>query len=673
MQSFLLAAIILDGPHATGLGFSLNEAMLAAAMNAQGVSAKLYTGKPEGRVIDLVRQLLRARAHTYLFRVSNETAATVAVLSEGIRANRPDAMFVFWFRDQQVDMPIQTQTLAGLGCIVAGHAAGEVIRVLQNTGAILPIPSFIDTTLTSSPYIQGLLGREQAVGMGFIAKQPWPELKAELDWFRHTSLTSSETVTIIADELTESELLALAANLQTQNSEHDVQVRLNSAMLTSSVCVALRAAGVEKVSLCDDGTTLPAYLSDLGLEVAKRERTPDESFARRLEYGRNGVVALHTGLYSSTNPSGGIQHLELSSSVSKAVRDTAYEWAQDQLLLRNALTYHAPQDMAVEQMGAFESPVTEETGGWPKHSYFIGERSHSKAKIYFDGQPATEQSIQYVPFHSLSSANSQPSEVTFVSMAEADDLNEFERQLAQFHNFGTIAVGQSRLQFFYENACRWLTNGACSLTLLRRIQVMPNERVRACRDSGDIGGLSDSYESMLTLMKQRKQLESVRRSCEICPVRDECSQCVHLPESWGGRYCEIRVAYPQTALFLRLSQFSQKLRQMTQDAGDGSSMAFSYRGLPAQFYLPAGEAWRDGEQPVLASYKSSHYAWWPGSQRIVRLSEPLACMAEAWWRGANEIDVISELSKRYAVTLEVAEENWKAGLTLLSKEGVIHV
>ncbi|HEY1743447.1 MAG TPA: hypothetical protein VGG18_09800 [Granulicella sp.] len=672
MQSFTLTGIAVDGRHSSGLCFSLEEARLAAALNAAGVTAKLYVGKPEGRLIDLVRQLLRARSDIYLFSITDETASTIAALAALLQANRPDAVFVFWARDAE-HAPWNVDTLERLGLVVGQKTVEGALGALGYAGLLTNTDTLPEIGASASPYLQGLLRREQAGQLGMTASQPWHVLQSELSWAKQGALAMTEVIPVLAEDLTENELIQLAHSLGQEQAASTVEVQVSSTAITPDVMRALSEAGISKIRLWDDGEALVVTPADYGIEITRRGRSAQETLVRRLEYGRNGMVAMHTGLYDNSNPNAGIQHLEVSAQESRAVRKAAYEWAGTQLLLRNAVVYRGPLGLVVEEMERFISPQTTEAGGWPKHSYLVGDEGRDgQCKVYFDGDSGTEQSVQYVPLRVLAKATSEPGRMTFVSMTEKDDLDEFERQLSQFHQHGTIAVIEARQHFLYENICRWLSNGACNLPQLRRIQVTADERVLACRDSGEIGSLTDSYEAMLTLVKQRKQLESGRRGCEICPVRDECSQCVHLPQSWGGRYCEIRTTYPQTALFVRFSQFTQRLRQMAEPSGDGSVVAFAYTGLPPLNYHGAAGAQRSGERPVLTSFKDSHYCWWPKSSRIVRLSGPLACIAEAWWVGASERDIVASLSQQFAVTDEVAAENLKEGLDLLLKQKVIH-
>src|SRR5580698_4639533 len=135
MRSFTLAGIAVDGRHSSGLCFSLEEARLAAALNAAGVTAKLYVGKPEGRLIDLVRQLLRARSDIYLFSITDETVSTIAALAALLQTNRPDAVFVFWARDAE-HAPWNVDTLEKLGLVVGQKTVEGVLGALGYAGLL---------------------------------------------------------------------------------------------------------------------------------------------------------------------------------------------------------------------------------------------------------------------------------------------------------------------------------------------------------------------------------------------------------------------------------------------------------------------------------------------------------------------------------------------------------
>jgi hypothetical protein len=262
--------------------------------------------------------------------------------------------------------------------------------------------------------------------------------------------------------------------------------------------------------------------------------------------------------------------------------------------------------------------------------------------------------------------------MTFVTMKDADDLAELERRLERFHRDGVILAAHPGRSVLFENSCRWIGHGACGLLSLRRLQVLETERVTACRDSGDIGQVGDSYDSMVTALKQRKQIEEVRRGCATCPVRDQCSQCVHLPQTWGGRYCEIRKAYPQCALYFAMTPFPSLITQHLKLKSGCIEVRTSYTGLPAQHYKGPVRETRPGQRPVIATAQGQHLAWWPGTRRLVRLSAPLAMMAEAWWSDALETDVTRALRESFNVEESTAISSLAEGSLKLKSEGIIH-
>ena len=257
-------------------------------------------------------------------------------------------------------------------------------------------------------------------------------------------------------------------------------------------------------------------------------------------------------------------------------------------------------------------------------------------------------------------------------MQGAPDLHELERRLHIFHHAGILqatAIGRSIL---FENSCRWLGHGACKLESLRRLQVVAPNRLTACRDAGEIGHVGDSYDSMVTAQKQHKQLEEVRRECAVCPVRHQCSQCVHLPQSWGGRYCEIRKAYPQTQLFFTVTTCLHILAQFLPADDVNPELRISYTDLPPHYYMGVRGETRTGQRPVIVTAAERILVWWPGTRKLFRISAPLALIAEAWWSGAAEADVVQSLSRTFGVSEQEALASFNEGSTKLRTGEVIH-
>jgi hypothetical protein len=107
--------------------------------------------------------------------------------------------------------------------------------------------------------------------------------------------------------------------------------------------------------------------------------------------------------------------------------------------------------------------------------------------------------------------------------------------------------------------------------------------------------------------------------------------------------------------------------------GDGLCVNVSHTGLPAQYYHGAAGLPRDGVRPLILTARDRHLAWWRGTRKFVRLSAPLAMMAEAWWLGAPEEHIVAALGRRFEVGSPLALRSLAEGLIKLRGEGVIHV
>ena len=643
MNSISISRVSLDGRHVSVLGHELEDARLASALRSLGVQAKLYSGKPEGRVVDLVRQLLRMRSDVYAFWVSPQSAGPTIQLARGLRGLRPDLKFFFWGPECDPAHEAQIARLAFRGRSLDAEQA------LAEMSPWLASPTSPVDPLQFSPYLSGLASQEEVFRLGISASQPRAALDQELAWCRSVPARKGAPIRLLAERMETGSVIEACESMGDLARAHELLLRISAMQATDALLEMARRHGI-------------------GVE---RVADADAEFTRSVDICGNGLTALHAGIYFDGNSSPATYHLGMSLDLTLEERRQAYDWAAPNMSLRSAAVVSSSRQIVSRLLPSFETKGDGETLGWPKHVYSLGRDDNSAtSEISFDGR-GTTRSVAELPLSRLDELDELKADRVFITLRETADVDALERKLKRFHDEGRLRVNPATRLVMFENSCRWLGSGACGLPLLRRLHVESDQQVSACRDSGSIGKLGDSFEQLVLNVRQTQQLEDVRRGCATCPVRDQCSRCTQLPSSWGGRYCEIRQGYAQTSLFFEMMGFAHFAKSMLPGGLPDTELAVSGPGLPALHYGGPAGAPRMGKRPLLIESGDQLLAWWRGGRRLMRLSAPMAMMLEAWWLGADAEDVQSELSRVFHVDLETARTSLDQGMTRLREGGLV--
>ena len=661
VNSVGLARIVLDGRHVAGFRYTLDDARLAAGLNAAGISAKLYAGKSEGRILDLSRQLARMRTDGYLIFVSPDTLGPVCELVKELKVLRPTVSLIFWGNVDGAN-PALVERAAGLGSFLP---AADVEEVLRACGA-----GQVDNVKLQSPYLSGLLSAEDVARFGITADQPQGITAAELEWLAANRPPTGTVIVIEALRQAPADLLALAPRLGAVDGI-PFELHVQSGALSTEVLQAFKLCSLSRLVVSGD---LPEGMAAQGdsLQIVAAESAQDR-YTKASTYGKNGNIVLHTGFYFDAKQTPGIYHLELPLSMAPAARAEVYKWAGSGMDIRSAAVLRGEHGRVSESLDKFIAPLSLETSGWPKHAYALGHDGDGAASMTFDGVETTRQSMRYVAFSDLQRSGDHAGEATFITMKTARDADELERHLHAFHESGAVMVPNPRQNLFFENSCRWMNYGSCRLPLLRRIAVDESMKLSSCRDSGHIGEVGEDYDQIVIRVKQHQQLEEGRRECSTCVVRDSCSHCTQLPGEWGGRYCELRKRYQQSSLYLEMYSFLKLCTSALKDVpSENVALKVSFSGLPLQYYRgPVGQP-RSGKRPVIVNLLDQHLVWWRGTRNVMRLSEPLAVMAEGWWSGADEAELAASLAEKYRISADEARTGLLEGFGKLREQGVIH-
>lgn len=662
MKTAGLARIEIDGRHVAGLRYALDEARLGAAMAAVGVTVKLYAGKSEGRVLELARQLARTRAQVYVFHVSPASLAVTCTLAAELRLLAPAVEFAFWGRAEGVN-PALAERVRALATWIESDILAEVQVAL---GAVLAAPIGSDPV---SPYLSGMLTGAD-LGRKGLALSTAKLFAEELGWMASQPLTFDAPLTIDARAADSAELVAMAGLLERVNPAFALDIHAHAQHCSDAFFSAVPPG--RPISFVLDGDSA-AMTTQAGAwqGAIKPAESEEQRVAKAAVYGRNGNVVLHTGSYFDAKQTPGIYHLELPLAMEPSQRSAVYDWAANSMDIRSAAVLKGSSELVLEHLSTFEAPGSVETGGWPKHAYSLGVSPQGEASMTFDGVSQTAMPIRYVAMSQLAAAPLAVGTTTFVTMETAQDAQALSGQLSAMHGEGHIMLRNPRQAVYFENTCRWTNFGNCRLPVMRRVQVQPDLTLRACRDAGAIGTVGEDYDRIVINVKQRQQMEQVRRGCASCPVVSQCSQCSQLPDTWGGQYCSIRKTYPQTSLYFEMPILSQLIKPLLKDREDDIACRVSYTDLPAQHYRGPAPGGRSGKRPVIVSFADQHLAWWRGTRRLIRLSPPLALMAEAWWTGAQDEDIVSALVDSFQVERGVALTSLQEGMQKLREGQVV--
>ncbi|MCP4985623.1 MAG: hypothetical protein GY928_05990 [Colwellia sp.] len=677
IKSIGLCRLTLNGHHVEGLNYSLDEARLATAFRQSGLIAKLYAGRPEGSIKDIARQIARMRTEAVIFSVSTESLSTTLQLCKTLKKLKPALNIYWWGYKLNTDL-IKAIDSKEIKVIIETSPEKFLTQLIElKVIELAPFKSMIHNKVITlpSPYTSELLSQQDANRLGLTLSQPFDILKNEIKWLNQQHININEPICIDARDLTKNQLENFISVYTDFVIQFPFKLKLSCDVSNESIHTLLTQQKLTEIQWYGLQTYLPNALkkdsttNKIKVSLFDPYLTVEEITQ---QYGKNGFHALHSGHYPINSQMASIYHIEVSSEMTEAQKNAAYDWAAPNMALRSAAVVNSVGELSIERVKALQLPLNKETNGWPNHTYTISLDDANKGDITFDGNQSVSSSIQYQPFSSQSEAKIAPNSISISTVENKVDIEALEQRLEKLHTKGEITIPPLSSRGLLENSCRWGRFGNCKVTLLPRLSVDKNENVSACRSSNSIGVVGDSYEDLQSRVKQQQQLKSIERGCINCPVVDDCSQCSNLPEQWEGRYCEIRQKYPKTPLMLEMKIFPYFISHFIKNENEPIELKVSEEGLPAQFYHGDYKESRTGNRPILISACEQHFAWWRGTKNIMRLSAPLILMAEAWWKGAENESIESFLCKAFSVDIGTAKSSLKEGLLKLQEQGVIH-
>ena len=652
--------IAVTGRHVENLSYSLHDARLLATLQQAGLGGKLYAGRPQGKIKELARQLVRMRTDALVLSVSEESLSTALTLCYFFAELRPDVPIYLWGRGARSDAVPHT-TVNPLHCIDTDDVLLVVQRLLNDAGMTA-------VSQCASPYLSGLCGINDVERLGFFASD-WLTLQPELEWFSRQSDTTALQPKLDLSTLRGAELSALLQALASQNALSHYQLQLPATAAAQLLAQLQQLSGLTALWLTQPDQAAITELQPLQQQGVLLHQI---STGQLQQYGDNGLVALYSGYYPVQAQLPVMYHLELADTLPSQQKQHIYRWAAGDMALRSAAVLNPVRDLDEQKLASLKGPVSQETQGWPKHTYAISLPDSGVGQVVFDGEPTESTQVRYLSFSDKARRNHQAQTRTFLSLSSEADLIDFRQVLQRLHQQGELLLDLPEHKVTLCNSCRWSRYGYCNVGALPRLSVTTEQKVLTCRDSEPVGAVGEPYDDLLLKVKQQQQLKAIERGCASCEVRDDCSQCSQLPAALDGQYCQLRKAYPKAYLLFELKILPQLLQSVMPLGQEPLLLKLSYDGLPNQYYQgPHGPA-RTGNRPVLFQVLGQHFAWWRGSRKLLRLSLPLAVITEAWWLGAQSDDLTAFLSSAFKVDSDSAQQSLQQAMQKLATEEVVN-
>lgn len=659
MKQMTVVRVFTDARHPIGLGYSAFEAELADRLIAAGVGVKLYSGKPNGSIQELSRQLARTRSDFIVFKIDPFSAPIVAQLSRAIRGLRAATLFGFIS-----ELPSEAYKHFGLldhGAVIFGQTADEVLA--HPFWDIAEIPSASSESL----YRKGILNAADLDRVGF----------------RVASATIEDDLIWLSEQRGVGRTVRLDVGGVSSERAQSIIARVGEKLGHSSVVVQIPADELDLTHVSGWPSAIISSVVATTRDGASYEATNVETAAKWAQDGqlvggvergamfaRNGTISDYTGIYPEAGLAAALVHLDLSVEMPAESREQVYEWAGQSMALKSALVMRGDVDVLEPMLDRLTQDRLVETGGWPSHVYAIAD--HASGAVWFDGEPTSRFPLEKIGYADFLQRRNNPEAVTIVQITSSNDVAVLRENLALLHTEGHVEIPAIGNGFYFENVCRWLIYGGCRLSSMSRIQIDAAGQATACRDAGHLGDLTKSYDRMVVEARQAQQIEQSKRNCSTCPVRDACSRCAYLPDEWGGSYCEIRQANPATALFFELHLVADRLSRMLGIPGAILTLKVSAQGLPRR-HISAFDEMQDRVRPVIITVGDQHIAWQRGTARFLKLSAPLATILEGYGAGAADEQLTKELSTRYGVEPEVAAQAVHEGRGKLAAAGIVNV
>ncbi|QJC50415.1 hypothetical protein HGI30_01615 [Paenibacillus albicereus] len=443
------------------------------------------------------------------------------------------------------------------------------------------------------------------------------------------------------------------------------------------------AAGAEARML------LPAPLEELA-----RERLGSSSEAALV----NGFLAFMTGHYPPHALGGGAKHIGVDED---GWRPETIRRMGEHSALNSAIFFEQNQENRDESLDIIEPPIFYDQDGRWKRLDRRFDRAGGEAEregVYLSNANRLDRdesgrwqlrlndfllaepiSLQRQRYEEAAAEDGacEPAAFRLLELRSERDLDRFLDDVDGFSRTGRFAHGYE-VQSHVMDSCRWSAAGACSARKLPRLFADKEGEVASCRGCAPIGHLDDTPDQLLLQAAVLSDQEQLLRGCSSCEIRSTCSQCAFLPPYMtASQYCAIRREHVMLHRYMQVVQLVKGLRRHTQalSALDAETLLVS---LPTctHYYPHPGMAARPSlvsEAVFLLTTDGTPVLYQAVSQKVLKLSEPMALLLEGLMVGATEAELAEALQAKYGTEPAYAAAAVSQAIEQFSRQGCLHL
>ncbi|MEK8216915.1 hypothetical protein [Paenibacillus sp. FSL L8-0463] len=489
-------------------------------------------------------------------------------------------------------------------------------------------------------------------------------------WQRQTSQPMTFSVTLTDDGNREADPSLTAELLHRWITEGVIEA------------VSVRAEPMDRAKAIQP-VILPEALAAVMLEHLTTEQPP---------FLLNEYTAYMTGYYPQQAIGGGVKHIGLTEPLEEEVPSNYFG---EYTALNSALIYEYNQVYRGENPSYI---YYDSDGVWKRSNRRFEELSEAadKEEYYLSNAHQVVQTegteyilqlndfLQVEPIRIRQMGYSEAAtrerdrnnvEFQMLRITSTEDLEAYLEDVDHFSRTGTFRHGYE-IQSYLVDSCRWSGAQTCTVKQLPRLFVDGNQAVSGCRGCAAIGTLDDSMDRLLLQTAVVSDREQLVRGCATCEINASCTKCSFLPAYMNRQqYCNIRKKHNTMHLYMQTIEMLKGLNKYSQ-ALDGLSVDNFRMSLPTCThkypYERRGNVRSAVADTVLLFFIGETPAvYQTSSQKLLRLSEPMALLLEGMMAGANRFELKQALRDRYQVEEEQADQIISQATDLFMQEGCL--
>lgn len=264
--------------------------------------------------------------------------------------------------------------------------------------------------------------------------------------------------------------------------------------------------------------------------------------------------------------------------------------------------------------------------------------------------------FRFVGYADAKPLDSQPN--TFLSINRRADLEALKADIEEYETSGVM----TKLEHRIVNECTWI-RGFCSLPKLLRLDRVSQGQIYPCRYCDQaIGEITSERYDLFTTVSRHSYATKHRRQCDDCYVRDECPQCVLLPEDISDQdYCAF-MKDTQASSYFQHYLFTKYLATYSDLLKNASKIYFSHAGHPLLIDQTMVKTFDSAI--ILFAINGSHYFSSPSSPKIMTASPLQAFILEGLMYGVCKQTLIDCLAAKKTFDQHTFERSYQQLLKL---------